>query len=116
MGSGARYLVSLWMSERFGEDFPWGTLAVNVLGSLLLAVLVGRAVVGAPRDLSPSMELALTTGLMGGFTTFSTFSVEVVRLFERGESRIGAAYLLGTLVLGVGASFGGFVLGRWSAA
>lgn len=118
VGSGARYLVSLWASERWGPGFPWGTLGVNVVGSLLLAVLLGRGIAlqGDPsRALNPSMQLALTTGAMGGFTTFSTFSYEAMRLFERGESKLSLLYVGATMGLGLAASVAGFAMGRWSA-
>ncbi len=81
-GTGARYLLSGWTLNKFGPAFPFGTLAVNVLGSFLLAVLM---YVGVEADLmSPTLRLALTTGVLGGFTTYSTFSYETMRYLQEG--------------------------------
>ena len=81
-GTGARYLLSGWTLNKFGPAFPFGTLAVNVLGSFLLAVLM---YVGVEADLmSPPLRLALTTGVLGGFTTYSTFSYETMRYLQEG--------------------------------
>jgi CrcB protein len=81
-GTGARYLLSGWTLSKFGPMFPFGTLAVNVVGSFLLAALM---YVGIEADLmSPTLRLALTTGVMGGFTTYSTFSYETMRYLQDG--------------------------------
>ena len=73
-GTGARYLLSGWTLAAFGVAFPWGTLSVNVIGSFLLGLLMPVGV--ATPLLSPTLRLALTTGVMGGFTTYSTFNSE----------------------------------------
>jgi CrcB protein len=80
LGSGARYLVAGWAASRYGLDFPRGTLVVNVVGSLLLGVLVGFA--GA-RALSDEARLFLGAGVLGGFTTYSSFNAETIALAER---------------------------------
>lgn len=82
-GSGARYLLSAWMLERFGPAFPWGTVAVNVIGSFLLAFILQLAV--STNWISPTLKLALTTGVMGGFTTYSTFNQDTLRLAQEGN-------------------------------
>ena len=80
VGTGARYLMAGWVLRWLGSGFPWGTLAVNVLGSFLVGVLMH---VGLATELmSPTLRMALTIGVMGGFTTYSTFSYETVRLLE----------------------------------
>ena len=93
----------------FGE-FPYGTLAINVVGSFLIGLLhVG----GAERNLlSPEWRMALSVGLLGGFTTFSTFSLEAVRLLEGGMYASAAAYFLGSPLLGVAAAGCGIFVGR----
>jgi CrcB protein len=104
LGSGARYLVSIWSLARYGPAFPYGTLAVNVLGSCLLAVL--WALSRTTTWLSPTVQLALGAGVMGGFTTYSTFNLELLRYVENGQPRTAALY--GALTLG-GCLAAGFV-------
>lgn len=80
LGTLARYAVGLWCQRRMGSAFPYGTLAVNVVGSLLLGVVMQ---LGATTDLlSPTARLALGTGVMGGFTTYSTFNYETLKLLQ----------------------------------
>ncbi|PLX93492.1 MAG: fluoride efflux transporter CrcB [Desulfuromonas sp.] len=83
LGCLSRYLLSGWVYTLCGRTLPWGTLVVNVIGSLLL----GLVMEGSLRStlLSPTLRLAITVGFMGGFTTFSTFSYETVRLVEEGN-------------------------------
>ena len=92
VGTGARYLLSGWLLRVAGAAFPWGTLAVNVLGSFLLGLLME---VSLTTDLlPPTLRLALATGVLGGFTTYSTFNYETLRFFQED------AWLLGFLNLG----------------
>lgn len=96
LGTGARYLVSGWTLRAFGTSFPYGTLAVNVAGSLLLAFLMQ---VGLSTDaLRPTLRLALTTGVLGGFTTYSTFNYEALRYLQEGAWWLAGSYVLATLV------------------
>jgi len=92
-GTAARYLMVDWFSRALGAGFPYGTLAVNVLGSFLLGVIMQVALVTA--SFSPTLRLTLTTGVMGGFTTYSSFNYETLRLFQEN------AWLLGFVNLGV---------------
>ncbi len=87
----------------------WGTLAVNLLGSFLLGVLVPIALRGA---LSDQMRLVLGVGVMGGFTTYSTFNLEVLTLAQQGNGAHAALYALGTLVGCLAAGAAGLWLGR----
>lgn len=80
IGSGGRYLISLWLVERFGGGFPWGTLAVNVAGSFLIGLIATLA--DEHRTIGPSARVFIVVGVLGGFTTFSSFSLETLRLFE----------------------------------
>ncbi|WP_235907863.1 fluoride efflux transporter FluC [Siccirubricoccus phaeus] len=95
IGSVARYVVSVQGVLRFGTHFPWGTLAVNVIGSALIGVLGALA-------LPQEARLFLITGILGGFTTFSAFSLETELLAQRAPF-LAAAYVGLTLVLGLGA-------------
>ena len=95
-GGGARYLLSGWMMKVLGTAFPYGTLAVNVLGSFLLAALM---VVGIESTMmSSTVRLALTVGVMGGFTTYSTFSYETMKYLQDGAWGIAVGNVLVTVV------------------
>ncbi len=87
IGAVLRYAIGEWMAD----GFPWGTLTVNLLGSLILGVIVGLS-------LSPEMGLLLGTGIMGAFTTMSAYSVDLVELFENSEYGPALSYLLVTLL------------------
>lgn len=114
VGTGARYLLSGWALRAFGPAFPYGTLAVNLLGSFLVAVLM---VVGVETTLmSPTLRLALTTGVMGGFTTYSAFSYETLKYFEEGAWWIGMLNVLATVVGCLVACLLGWLCGRWLVA
>src|SRR4051812_25603664 len=89
VGTGARYLLSGWLLRVAGPGFPWGTLAVNGLGSFLLGLLMQVAL--TTDLLSPTVRLALTTGVMGGFTTYSTFNYETHQYLQQDEWLLGLA-------------------------
>jgi len=103
-GSIARFLLDGAVAARFGRDFPYGTLAVNLSGSLALGLLVGAALA------SDAYRLA-GTGLLGAYPTFSTWALESHRLGEDGQLRLGALNFAVSLVLGVGAAWFGRRLG-----
>ena len=92
--------LSLW-----GPQFPWGTMAINVSGSLLMGVVVELAALKAGMPMQ--LRLFLATGILGGYTTFSTFSLEAGLLHTRGETLAAIGYALGSVVLGVAAFFAG---------
>jgi CrcB protein len=104
VGAISRFLLDGAVSGRVGRDFPYGTLAVNLLGSFVLGVLVGAAVDGDAYDVA-------ATGLLGSFTTFSTWAFESHRLGEDGRLRLGALNFVVSLVLGVTAAWAGRHLG-----
>jgi len=110
LGSGARFLVTTWSLARFGPAFPFGTLAVNVMGSCLLALLFQLS--QNATWLGPTLQLALGAGFMGGFTTYSTMNLELVRYVEEGQTRTAVIYGIVTLVGCFGAGFAGLSLGR----
>lgn len=105
-GSLARYGVGVAVARVFGLAFPWGTLAVNVAGGLAMGVLAAR--VGPENE---QVRLLLGVGVLGGFTTFSTFSLETVRLLQQAPGN-AMLYIAASLVLAVGACWAGLVLGR----
>jgi fluoride exporter len=112
VGTLARYSLSLWVSQRAGAEFPWGTLAVNLLGSLLLGLVLPFFDAHSPLT---SLRAFVTVGCISAFTTYSTFAFESVRLIEQGRRRQAAAYVAGSVTLGliciaVGLTVSGFLL------
>lgn len=112
LGATLRYLVTTFVARWVsGPGFPWGTLTVNVLGSLLLGLLVGVAAKKCP--LPMVWQTFLFVGVLGGFTTFSTFSLETVLLAER-HYGLAAAYVVVSVGAGVAAMLAGLAIMRWS--
>ena len=103
LGSGARYVVATWAADAFGPAFPRGTLIVNVVGSFLIAVVATLATRTAA--ISPNARLFLATGVMGGFTTYSSFNFETLHFLEEGAIGYALAYValtvLGCIAAGV---------------
>jgi CrcB protein len=110
LGSVCRYLVNLFALRHVGPGLPWGTFAVNVIGSLAIG-LVAELIV---RKFGASLQvrLLLVTGFLGGFTTFSAFSYEVSLMVERGEFLHAALYILSSVTISVAAVFVGLALAR----
>ncbi len=96
VGSVARWLVSLACQSAFGATYPIGTLAVNVVGSFLLAAVVELSVTGG--RISPELRVALASGFLGGFTTYSAFSHEAFTYLRDGATGLGVGYLAMTVV------------------
>jgi len=110
LGSGARFLVSMGIERAVrGASFPYGTLLVNVVGSFLICAIMPLAVAGI---VSPTQRLALTTGFLGGFTTYSAFAYETLRCFDVKAFRVGVLNITATLVLGLAAGALGLLCGR----
>lgn len=107
LGSGARYLVSTWMVRAFGAELPRGTLLVNVTGSFVLALLLARA-----EALSPGARLFLGAGVLGGYTTYSSFNYETLALAERGGLALAFANVAVTVLGCLAAGVAGLALGR----
>ena len=99
LGALARALVSLWLLERFGPGFPWGTLAVNVAGSFLIGLFAALTEPGGPVRASAALRQFVLAGFCGGFTTFSIFSLETVLLVAGGAFGLAALYLCGSVLL-----------------
>jgi len=95
-GCGARYLVALWAAERFGTRMPYGTLIVNILGSFLIALVMELSI--RLVDFPPNLRLALTTGFLGGLTTYSSFNLETTQLAFSGHTMRALANLAITVV------------------
>ncbi len=109
VGAGARHLVGRATLGLFGPGFPWGTLTVNLVGGLLMGLLAGTL---ARTGGSETWRLLLGTGVLGGFTTFSAFSLDVVTIAERGQLGVAALYVLASVAGAIVALVGGLALAR----
>lgn len=109
-GSVCRYLVGLASIRLWGVGFPWGTLVVNVAGSFAMGVLI--ELLARRFDASAELRLLLATGVLGGFTTFSSFSLDAAVLWERGEAMTAFVYIAATVIVGIAALFAGLSLAR----
>ena len=96
VGTGARYLLSGWVQRRVGSTFPFGTLAVNLIGCFLLGVVMQVAL--SSRLLPPDVRIVVAIGLLGGFTTYSTFNYETLILFREGAWGLGVGTIFVTLI------------------
>jgi fluoride exporter len=110
IGSVARYLVGIASGKLFGLEFPWGTLIINIVGSFLIGAFVESFAV--KWDLPQVARVFLTVGICGGFTTFSTFSLDSYLLMVRGEMWSAAFYMIGSVALSIAALFAGLQLVR----
>ena len=110
IGSVGRYCVGLWATRLAGPNFPWGTLTVNVVGAFAIGLLV--EMVARRFDASNEMRAFIVTGILGGFTTWSSFTLDTMVLLERGEVGLSALYLLASLLVSFAAIFAGLALGR----
>ena len=120
VGAVARYqlgrLVTGVISPRAADSFPWGTLSVNLIGSLLMGGLLGwfaRGQIAA--DTAESLRLLLGVGLLGGFTTFSAFSAELVTMLHRGQMADAAIYGAVSLFAGMAALLAGLIIAQSAA-
>ncbi len=110
IGASLRHLIGVATLRIFGPGFPWGTITVNVVGSFVMGVIVELIA----RKFSASLEwrLFLMTGMLGGFTTFSSFSLDAAFLWERGQSAVAVGYVMSSVVLSIAALFAGLALAR----
>lgn len=108
VGAPARYLLDGFVQDRVSGDLPWGTFAVNIIGSFILGLLTG---LGLHAHLSHDMTSTLGTGFCGALTTFSTFTFESSRLIEDGDWRAAAINVFGSLAVGLTAAVLGLTLG-----
>ena len=113
LGAGARHLVGSFTLARFGPGFPWGTLSVNLAGGLLMGLLAGWLVRAGG---SEATRLFFAVGVLGGFTTFSAFSLELGLMVQRGDYALAASYVLASVIGGVLLLFAGLWLMRAGAA
>lgn len=110
VGALGRHFVNVGVTSLLGHGFPWGTLAVNVVGSFIMGVLVETMALAW--TVSPELRALLTVGFLGAFTTFSTFSLDVATLYGRGQPALAAAYVGVSVALSIGALFIGLKAAR----
>ena len=110
IGAGARHLVNVGVGRVLGTSFPWGTLTVNVVGSFLMGLLIEYIMLRAAG--SAEMRAFLATGVLGGFTTFSAFSLDVALLMGRKEQGLAALYVAGSVGIAILALYAGFAAAR----
>ena len=110
LGAVARHLSGMLMTRTLGPGFPWGTMLVNIAGSLAMGLLIAWLARRSSGD--ADLRLLLATGFLGGFTTFSAFSLDAVTLYERGALTAAAAYVIASVTVSILALFGGLWLAR----
>lgn len=110
IGSGARHMVNVGMARALGPNYPWSTLTVNVAGSFLMGFLVDM--IARRYGGSPEMRTFLATGILGGFTTFSAFSLDISTLIGRGDSTAAIGYTVASVAISLAALYAGLALSR----
>jgi fluoride exporter len=116
IGSALRYAMSTWIAEASHSTFPWGTLAVNILGSLVIGLFTGLTGPDGPLLVSPVGRAFVTIGIIGGFTTFSSFSFQTMLLLQDGQWFPAVGNILSSVVLCLVATGGGIALANVLAA
>lgn len=111
IGAAMRYYAMVLSSRWWGMDFPYGTLLVNILGSLLMGVLAGVLARTLPEH-QHEMRAFIGVGILGGFTTFSAFSLDAWLLLEQGKYAAGIGYITASVVFAIAALISGLMLGR----
>lgn len=101
LGGAMRHGVNLVCARYCGVEFPWGTMIINIAGSTIMGLAAGYFAFRATEAWSQSMRLLVTTGILGGFTTFSAYSLDAMLLWERGQAVAALVYIVGTVALGV---------------
>lgn len=110
LGAAGRYLANVAATRLLGIGFPWGTMMVNILGSLAMGLVIGW--LARRSEGGMVLSLFLTTGILGGFTTFSAFSLDALNLWQRGEMGLAFGYVAGSVVLSLVAVFAGLSIMR----
>lgn len=114
LGAVTRHGMNVAAFKMLGDGFPWATLGVNIIGSFLMGLFI--AIFAHYWQPSAAIKMFLITGFLGAFTTFSTFSLDVSVLYERGAMMHAALYVMGSVILSVGALFGALALVRGIAS
>lgn len=110
LGATLRHLINLTCARFMGTGFPWGTFIINITGSTVMGLIAGY--LAFKGEASQPWRLFLMTGILGGYTTFSAYSLDAALLYERGELTLAATYVIGSVVLSIAGLFGGLALVR----
>jgi CrcB protein len=110
IGASARMFVSMWMASHYGESFPWGTFAANVLGCFIIGIFGGLTGPEGTWLISPVLRQLVMVGILGGFTTYSSFSLQTIQLFSDGKLLYAFANISGTLLLCLLGTWGGLAI------
>jgi fluoride exporter len=111
LGASLRHFINLVCARYIGVGFPWGTFIINITGSTIMGLIAGYLAFRG--EASQPWRLFLMTGILGGYTTFSAFSLDAATLYERGALELAAAYVLGSVVLSIAGLFAGLALIRY---
>lgn len=109
VGTGARYLIALWIAQRAGTAFPYATLIINTTGCFVITAFMQAALMFG---WSPTLRASVAIGLIGGFTTYSSFNYETIRLVEEGAGLAALTNITATVIGGLAAGWLGLVLAR----
>jgi fluoride exporter len=112
IGGALRHAVNVASERLLGTGFPWGTLAVNVVGGFVMGLLAGWLALKAGEGWNQSVRLFFATGVLGGFTTFSAFSLDAVLLWERAQTGAAIAYVVASVVLSIASLLAGLFFVR----
>ena len=110
LGATLRHLINIVCARCMAPDFPWGTFIINISGSTVMGLIAGY--LAFKGDASQPWRLFLMTGILGGYTTFSAYSLDAALLYERGEFLLAALYVVGSVVLSIAGLFAGLALIR----
>ena len=112
LGGCLRHTINLLAARAFGINFPWGTFIINVSGSLVMGLIAGWLAFRAGESWTQHARLFVLTGILGGYTTFSAFSLDAALIFERGELGMSALYVFGSVGLALAGLFSGLAIVR----
>ena len=110
LGASLRHLINVFCARCMGTAFPWGTFVINISGSTVMGLIAGY--LAFKGGASQHWRLFLMTGILGGYTTFSAYSLDAALLYERGELMLAALYVVGSVLLSIGGLFAGLALIR----
>ena len=111
LGATLRHVINMTCARCMGAAFPWGTFIINITGSTVMGLIAGY--LAYKGEASQPWRLFLMTGILGGYTTFSAFSLDTALLYERGEWALAAVYVVGSVGLSIAGLFAGLALVRW---
>jgi fluoride exporter len=111
LGASLRHFINVVCAKCIGTSFPWGTFIINITGSTVMGLIAGY--LAFKGEASQPWRLFIMTGILGGYTTFSAFSLDAATLYERGALALAAAYVLGSVVLSIAGLFAGLALVRY---